>query len=65
MLEPTFSAETLASLLNIPVSKSLLRRHLAAKLDELLPRESVVRRKERAKEPGYQPLNIAIKYKVI
>ena len=64
VLEPMFTAETLASLLNIPVSKSLLRRHLSAKLDELLPKDSVAKRNQRAKEPGYQPLNIAVKYKV-
>jgi len=64
VIEPMFSSETLASLLNIPTNKTLLRRHLSAKLDELLPPDSVTRRKERTKEPGYQPLNIAIKYKV-
>lgn len=30
LLEPRFSCENLATILNIPTSKSLLRRHLAA-----------------------------------
>ncbi|XP_076800865.1 liprin-beta-1-like isoform X2 [Clavelina lepadiformis] len=64
VLEPLFTSETLAALLHIPHSKSLLRRHLAAKLEEVLPAESVHQKKERAKEPGYQPLNVTIKYKV-
>ncbi|BFZ23048.1 hypothetical protein BsWGS_26088 [Bradybaena similaris] len=36
VLEPSFSADTLASILGIPPSKSYLRRHLASELDNIL-----------------------------
>lgn len=36
LLEPRFTSETLADLLNIPKSKKLLRRHLRIKFQELL-----------------------------
>uniref|UniRef100_H2YEX8 SAM domain-containing protein n=1 Tax=Ciona savignyi TaxID=51511 RepID=H2YEX8_CIOSA len=64
VFEPNFTAETLSALLHIPHSKSLLRRHLAAKLNELLPEESVKSKERRSQEPGYSPINITIKYKI-
>ena len=39
LLEPRFTSETLADLLNIPKSKNLLRRHLRIKFQELLTPE--------------------------
>nr|XP_018667295.1 liprin-beta-1-like isoform X2 [Ciona intestinalis] len=64
VFDPNFTSETLSALLHIPHSKSLLRRHLAAKLDELLPEESVKSKQLRSQEPGYAPINVAIKYKI-
>ena len=36
VLEPSFSADTLATALAIPPSKAYIRRHLATELDTLL-----------------------------
>nr|CAB3265060.1 liprin-beta-1-like [Phallusia mammillata] len=64
VLEPLFTAETLSALLHIPHSKTLLRRHLAAKLKELLPPESTKEKEERSQAHGYQPVNVNVKYKI-
>ena len=39
MLEPKFTVEHLASILNIPTSKTLLRRHLTAHFVNLVGKE--------------------------
>jgi len=62
--ESNFNGETLAWLLHIPQNKTLLRRHLAAKLTDLLPSESVEAKKARCKMSGYQQMNITAKYKI-
>lgn len=36
VLEPSFSADTLASVLGIPSSKNIIRRHLSTEFDALI-----------------------------
>nr|XP_039249464.1 liprin-beta-2-like [Styela clava] len=60
IMEPQFSGEILSSLLHIPTSKSLLRRHLIAKFNELLPPDSLASKQKEASSM----LNIAAKVKI-
>lgn len=62
--EPRFTAELLATLLNIPTSKTLLRRHLTQRFNELLGREVIQEKRTAEQTLGYQPLTITSKYKV-
>lgn len=64
VLEPLFSSETLAALLHIPHNKTLIKRHLATKLDELLPSEALQMKQKYQNQTHYQPLNVGLKYKV-
>lgn len=41
MHEPTFTAETLAEVLQMPTHKTLLRRHLATHFNQLLGQEVI------------------------
>ena len=64
ILEPRFNAETLANLLAIPQSKTLLRRHLQSQFETLLS-ESCLKEKEiTLKSPDFAPLNSSEKHKV-
>jgi len=64
ILEPRFNAETLANLLAIPQSKSLLRRHLQSQFETLLS-ESCLKEKEiTSKSSDFTPLNSSEKHKL-
>ena len=62
-LEPRFTADTLADLLHIPVSKTLLRRHLIHHFDALIGPMCKEHKRLIESSPYYQPLNIHYKVK--
>ena len=64
ILEPRFTAESLAALLSIPTSKTLLRRHLATHFQSLVGTECHQVKEEAAADPMFQPLMPGIKHKV-
>ena len=65
ILEPRFTAESLAALLSIPTSKTLLRRHLATHFQSLVGTECHQVKEEAAADPMFQPLMPGIKHKVV
>ncbi|XP_045520093.1 liprin-beta-1 isoform X3 [Pieris brassicae] len=64
LLEPRFTAELLAALLNIPANKTLLRRHLTQRFNDLLGRDVIQQKRTAEQTLGYQPLTATTKYKV-
>ncbi|XP_063375228.1 liprin-beta-1 [Cydia amplana] len=64
LLEPRFTAELLADLLNIPANKTLLRRHLTQRFNDLLGRDVIQQKRNAEQTLGYQPLTATTKYKV-
>lgn len=64
LLEPRFTAELLAALLNIPANKTLLRRHLTQRFNDLLGRDVIQGKRTAEQTLGYQPLTTTTKYKV-
>ncbi|XP_061518822.1 uncharacterized protein LOC1272699 isoform X7 [Anopheles gambiae] len=63
IFEVKFTAELFADLLNIPSSKTLLRRHLATHFKELLGRDIIQVKREAENTLGFQPLTITAKIK--
>ncbi|XP_036375736.1 liprin-beta-1-like isoform X9 [Megalops cyprinoides] len=63
VLEPRFNVETLALLLNIPPSKTLLRRHLATHFHLLVGPEAQQQKQEHLECPDYTPLTATAKVK--
>uniref|UniRef100_A0A182JWU2 SAM domain-containing protein n=1 Tax=Anopheles christyi TaxID=43041 RepID=A0A182JWU2_9DIPT len=63
IFEVKFTAELFADLLNIPSSKTLLRRHLATHFKELLGRDIIQVKREAENTLGFQPLTISAKIK--
>uniref|UniRef100_A0A8C5F934 PPFIA binding protein 2a n=1 Tax=Gadus morhua TaxID=8049 RepID=A0A8C5F934_GADMO len=61
ILEPRFSAETLALLLNIPPQKTLLRRHLASAFSSLVGAQATQEKREYANATGHVPLTTTAK----
>ncbi|XP_051580694.1 liprin-beta-2 isoform X2 [Myxocyprinus asiaticus] len=61
ILEPRFSSETLAMLLNIPPQKTLLRRHLATNFSTLVGLQAQQEKREFANASGNSPLTITAK----
>ncbi|XP_048481121.1 liprin-beta-1 isoform X3 [Plutella xylostella] len=64
LLEHRFTAELLAALLNIPANKTLLRRHLTQRFNDLLGRDVIQQKRNAEQTLGYQPLTATTKYKV-
>ena len=62
--EVKFTSELLASLLSIPSSRTLLRRHLNTHFKELVGREIVQEKREIEVSSGYSPLTTTAKVKV-
>nr|CAD7442393.1 unnamed protein product [Timema bartmani] len=62
--EPRFTADLLASLLSIPPSKTLLRRHLSTHFKELLGRDCIQEKREAETTLGYIPLSATTKIKI-
>ncbi|XP_054626854.1 liprin-beta-2 isoform X2 [Dunckerocampus dactyliophorus] len=63
ILEPRFSPETLALLLNIPPQKTLLRRHLAMAFAALVGAQATQEKKEYGNATGHVPLTTTAKVK--
>lgn len=63
VLEPKFNVELLASLLSIPSSKTLLRRHLSIHFSDLIGRDLMGEKRRLEAEPNYQPLTPTAKHK--
>ncbi|KAM6980941.1 liprin-beta-2 [Aplochiton taeniatus] len=61
ILEPRFSSETLALLLNIPPQKTLLRRHLATAFATLVGITATQEKREYANATGHVPLTTTAK----
>ncbi len=64
MLEPCFTADTLAEVLQMPVQKTLLRRHLSSHFSQLLGNEVIVAKREVLAQPYVLLLTSALKVKV-
>lgn len=63
VLEPRFNVETMAQLLNIPPSKTLLRRHLATHFNLLIGAEAQHQKREAMESPEYVLLTATAKVK--
>ncbi|GAA6235189.1 liprin-beta-2-like isoform X3 [Lates japonicus] len=63
ILEPRFSSETLALLLNIPPQKTLLRRHLATAFSTLVGPQATQEKREYGNATGHVPLTTTAKVK--
>ncbi|CAG04148.1 unnamed protein product, partial [Tetraodon nigroviridis] len=63
VLEPRFNVEALALLLNIPPSKTLLRRHLATHFHLLVGAEAQRRKQEHLENPDYSVLTATARVK--
>uniref|UniRef100_A0A3B3Z682 SAM domain-containing protein n=1 Tax=Periophthalmus magnuspinnatus TaxID=409849 RepID=A0A3B3Z682_9GOBI len=63
ILEPRFTAETLALLLNIPPQKTLLRRHLASAFSALVGPQATQEKREYGNATGHMPLTTTAKVK--
>ena len=63
VLEPRFTAESMATLLSIPVGKKLLRRHLATHFESLVG-PACTNVKETALASGLTPILPGEKHKV-
>ena len=63
VFEPKFNGELLGSLLSIPTSKTLLRRHLMIHFGDLIGRDLVSEKRRAENEPNYQPLTPTAKVK--
>ncbi|XP_073327614.1 liprin-beta-2b isoform X2 [Pagrus major] len=63
ILEPRFTSDTLAMLLNIPPQKTLLRRHLNTNFNNLVGTQAQQEKREYTEAPGYTPLSITAKVK--
>ncbi|XP_049569911.1 liprin-beta-2 isoform X3 [Orcinus orca] len=61
ILEPRFTGDTLAMLLNIPPQKTLLRRHLTTKFNALIGPEAEQEKREKMTLPAYTPLTTTAK----
>lgn len=59
ILEPRFTGDTLAMLLNIPPQKTLLRRHLTTKFNALIGPEAEQEKRDKMASPAYTPLTTA------
>lgn len=63
VLEPRFNVETMAQLLNIPSSKTLLRRHLATHFNLLIGAEAQHQKRDAMELPDYVLLTATAKVK--
>lgn len=61
--EPRFTSDLLATLLSIPTTKTLLRRHLNLHFRDLLGRDVMQLKREAEQEPNFQILTPTAKVK--
>lgn len=64
VFEPTFTAESLAEVLQIPAHKTLLRRHLTTQFNNLIGQEVVSRKRETLAQPYVTFLSPLLRVKV-
>lgn len=64
VLEPTFTAESLADMLQIPVQKTLLRRHLTNQFNGLLGQQVIARKREMLAQPGVTQLTPSLRIRL-
>lgn len=62
--ESRFTSELFATLLSIPPSKTLLRRHLTVNFNQILGRDVVQHKREMESTLGFVPLTLTAKIKV-
>ncbi|XP_012530529.1 liprin-beta-2 isoform X2 [Monomorium pharaonis] len=62
--EDRFTSELLATLLSIPPTKTLLRRHLTTHFNQILGREVVQQKREMENTLGFVPLTLTARLKV-
>lgn len=63
--EGRFTSELFATLLSIPPSKTLLRRHLTTHFNEIIGREVVQHKREVENTLGFTPLTLTARLKVM
>uniref|UniRef100_A0A7E4V618 Liprin-beta n=1 Tax=Panagrellus redivivus TaxID=6233 RepID=A0A7E4V618_PANRE len=63
--EPTFTAESLAEVLQIPAHKTLLRRHLTTQFNNLLGQEVISRKRETLAQPFVTFLSPTLRVKLV
>ena len=63
LLEPKFTADLIATLLSIPNSKTLLRRHLNIHFKELVGNETIAAKRLAEQDPNYVTLTPTAKAK--
>ena len=64
LFENAFNADLFATLLNIPISKTLLRRHISAKFKQLIGDELSKIKRDFECQPNYSPMIPGSKVKV-
>ena len=64
VFELRFNISTLAEILSIPISKTLLRRHLSMRFQELIGNDLQTRKNQYERSPNCQPLTVHTKIKV-
>lgn len=64
VLEPRFGADVFATILSIPSTKTLLRRHLSTHFVALIGSDNQHRKRELEGRPGFVPLTPNQKIKV-
>lgn len=62
--EPSFTAESLAEVLQIPAHKTLLRRHLTTQFNNLVGQDIIQRKREVLAQPYMTFLNPSLKIRV-
>ncbi|GFQ74570.1 liprin-beta-1 [Trichonephila clavata] len=65
LYEPRFNADLMATLLNIPPNKTLLRRHLSTQFKQLIGSEIMQKKREWEAQANYTPLSPNAKVKTI
>ncbi|RWS30641.1 liprin-beta-1-like isoform X3 [Leptotrombidium deliense] len=61
--EAAFNADLLATLINIPANKTLLRRHLTLQFEKLIGPEISAQKRDYESQPGHTPLLATTKFK--
>ncbi|GBN49525.1 Liprin-beta-2 [Araneus ventricosus] len=65
MYEPRFNADLMATLLNIPPNKTLLRRHLSTQFKQLIGPDVMQKKREWEAQANYTPLSPSAKLKSV
>ena len=63
LYENSFNSDLFATLLSIPVSKTLLRKHISTKFHDLIGEELCKTKTEHEDQPNYVPMTLSAKIK--